>query len=193
MITMVLGGARSGKSSFAEKIAYKRGANDVVYLATAEIRDRKMAERIKKHQDSRPRGWKTVEEPYDLKNVFKSIATGQLVLLDCLTLYISNILIKNENKELNLIEDILQKELLVVIDIVSEKNIDLVVVSNLVGSGVVPASKLGREFRDIAGRINQLIAEKADEVYLSIAGLPIEIKALGLENLNKYSAKGGEF
>lgn len=190
MITLVLGGARSGKSTFAEKVAYQRGHDMVSYLATAEAVDQEMSERIKKHQELRPKTWQTVEEAYKLQDVFLSFPTDRVVLLDCLTIYISNILLKVSNNSSYNEEEIIMEELRGIINITREKNIDLIIVSNEVGSGVVPVSKLGRRFRDIAGRVNQLIASRADEVYLCVAGLPVEIKQIGMKNLNKYNLQG---
>ncbi|AZO95913.1 bifunctional adenosylcobinamide kinase/adenosylcobinamide-phosphate guanylyltransferase [Halocella sp. SP3-1] len=192
VITLVLGGARSGKSTFAEKIAYQKGRDMVSYLATAEAVDQEMSKRIKKHQESRPKTWQTIEEAYKLQDVFLSFPPGQVVLLDCLTIYISNILLKGNDNPSCHEEAIIVEELEGVINITREKNIDLIIVSNELGSGVVPVSKLGREFRDIAGRINQLIASEADEVYLCIAGLPVEIKEIGMRNLNKFKIQGDE-
>lgn len=190
MITLVLGGARSGKSTFAEKIAYQRGRDMVSYLATAEAGDQEMSERIKKHQEARPKSWQTVEEAYKLQDVFLSFPAGLVVLLDCLTIYISNILLKGNDNPSCHEEEIIVEELEGVINITREKNIDLIIVSNEVGSGVVPVSKLARRFRDMAGRVNQLIASRADEVYLCVAGLPVEIKEIGMKNLNKYNLQG---
>ncbi|MTI61594.1 MAG: bifunctional adenosylcobinamide kinase/adenosylcobinamide-phosphate guanylyltransferase [Firmicutes bacterium] len=190
MITLVLGGARSGKSTFAEKIAYQRGRDMVSYLATAEAGDQEMSGRIKKHQEARPKTWQTVEEAYKLQDAFLSFPAGRVVLLDCLTMYISNILLKGNDNPSCHEEDIIVEELEGVINITREKNIDLIIVSNEVGSGVVPVSKLARRFRDMAGRVNQLIASRADEVYLCVAGLPVEIKEIGMKNLNKYNIQG---
>lgn len=191
MVTLVLGGARSGKSSFAERIAYKKGARNVLYLATAEAKDQEMMERIKKHQQSRPEGWQTIEEAYDLKKIFMSLSSGQVILLDCLTLYVSNIILRDNQEVSSVAEDRIKQDLIDVINITRKKDMDLIIVSNIVGSGVVPPSKIGRRFRDITGRVNQLIARSADEVYLCIAGLPIEIKEIGLKNLEKFSVKEG--
>lgn len=199
MITLVLGGARSGKSSYAEKIAYYQGGSDVTYLATAEAKDKEMAKRIKKHRQQRPADWKTIEEPCCISRVFQSFSPGQVILLDCLTFFISNMLLqedKSKAKENNLDnlnkEEEIKRELKDVIKIIRQKDMEVIIVSNLVGSGLVPSSKLGREFRDIVGRVNQLIARAADEVYLCIAGLPIEIKEIGMNNLKKYQKIDGD-
>lgn len=192
MLTLVLGGARSGKSAFAEKIARKRGGSQVIYLATAEARDQEMADRIKKHRESRPATWQTVEEPYNLRNTFLSFSPEQVILLDCLTLFVSNCLLSEDNQNYDVLEEKIKQELKAVIKITRDRGLELIAVSNIVGTGLVPATETGRVFRDLAGRANQLVASKADEVYLCIAGLPVEIKEIGMKNLEKYSPREGD-
>ncbi|MFW6007005.1 MAG: bifunctional adenosylcobinamide kinase/adenosylcobinamide-phosphate guanylyltransferase [Halanaerobiales bacterium] len=207
MITLVTGGARSGKSSFAEKIVRKKGGNQVYYLATAEIRDEEMRNRVEKHRQQRPDEWETIEAPYEMAAAISRIPAGAVLLIDCMTVYISNLLLSNkcnssdseskelENSEKEDIESINQseKEKLIkkrveaVIEIINKKDIEAVIVANEVGQGIVPAYKLGRIYRDIAGRINQYLAEEAGEVFITFAGLPVEIKQLGQKNLEEYS------
>lgn len=191
---LILGGARSGKSSFAEKIAENLGKKVVVYLATAQALDQEMEERIKHHQNQRPKDWKTVEEPIEVNKVLESIEKGKTVLMDCLTLYISNMILKKE--ELNDDENNLQQKVDIEKEIIEEikkiittaqsKDLNLIIVSNEVGQGVVPNNELGRLFRDIAGRANQFTADKVDKVFLTVAGFPLDIKDISLKNKSDF-------
>ncbi|TDX52994.1 bifunctional adenosylcobinamide kinase/adenosylcobinamide-phosphate guanylyltransferase [Orenia marismortui] len=185
-LILVLGGARSGKSSFAEEIVTKLGGKDVTYIATSESRDQEMVDRIEKHRKSRPQEWTTIEEVKNIAQVLDRVNKGSVVLLDCLTLLISNLLLQGEDlaedeydfngqgREEEIIQEIEE-----IIAKVEEKNLILVIVSNELGQGLVPTYKLGRVYRDIVGRANQLLANSANEVYITYAGLPIEIKELG--------------
>ncbi|MFW6022926.1 MAG: bifunctional adenosylcobinamide kinase/adenosylcobinamide-phosphate guanylyltransferase [Halanaerobiaceae bacterium] len=193
MITLILGGARSGKSRFAEKMARYYGKDDVVYIATAEIRDDEMKERIRKHQFSRPDCWQTIEAPYRAAEEIGNLNKKQVILLDCMTVLVSNILMKGrdaDEKEKDFNFPGREEEIVGVVASILETarklELNLIIVSNQVGNGLIPVYKSGRDYRDIIGRVNQLIAEKADKVYLCTAGLPIEIKQEGIENLNKY-------
>lgn len=187
---LILGGARSGKSSFAEDIAEKLGKNEVVYLATAQALDQEMEDRIKYHQKQRPKEWKTVEEPIEVKEAVENIGRGKTILMDCLTLYISNIILKKEglnDKKNNLQQEVnIEKEIIgeikEIINTAKVKKMNLIIVSNQVGQGVVPNNELGRLFRDIAGRANQFVAHKVDRVFLMVAGFPIDIKELSCDN-----------
>lgn len=185
-LILVLGGARSGKSSFAEEIVTKLGGLDVTYLATSEVRDQEMADRVAHHQNSRPVEWSTIEESRYISDVLGDLNEGAVVLLDCLTLLISNLLLDDEefgegdygfnrrDKEEEIIVEVKR-----IIGEVKDRDLTLVVVSNEVGQGLVPPYKLGRVYRDIVGRVNQLVASEADEVYITYAGIPVEIKELG--------------
>lgn len=188
MITLVLGGARSGKSSFAEELAQKIGGDKVIYLATAEARDKEMKKRIKHHQKSRNKEWKTIEEPLALGEVLSSISDDEVVLIDCITIFLTNILFSNSS---NIEEIDFEKKEKIIMNKVEKlikesKNKEVIIVSNEIGMGVVPSNELGREFRDIAGRTNQYLAQKADEVYITIAGLPVELKELSEKIKDKY-------
>ncbi len=190
MITLVLGGARSGKSSFAERIAHYRGGRGVIYLATAEAGDQEMAARIEKHIQNRPQEWETVEESLQVSKVIAGINSEKVVLLDCITVLLSNLLLQGgvdnglniEEREAKIME-----EMQAIIEEAVKKNLELIMVSNEVGMGLVPGNKLGRVYRDIAGRVNKYLAENADEVYITFAGYPLEIKKQGLENLQKFT------
>jgi len=166
-ITLILGGARSGKSHFAEQMAFETGKNKI-YLATSQAFDGEMIDRINKHKTDRGNGWVTVEEPIDIKRVLKTSAdTDNVVLLDCLTLWISNLMMVERD-----ISDAF-KELC---DVLPELEGELILVSNEVGQGIVPDNAMARAFRDYAGRLHQDIAALADEVYFVTAGLPQKLK-----------------
>lgn len=178
-LVLVLGGARSGKSTFAEKLAQKIGDKDVIYVATAGCHDEEMAKRIEIHQKSRPQEWLTIEETKKVANVILQQGNNsKVILLDCLTLLTTNLLL-DEGIEPDLSkEEIIANEVKAIALNSKQVSADVIVVSNEVGLGLVPTYPLGREYRDVAGRANQLIASFADEVYFAIAGIPVEIKAL---------------
>ena len=186
MIKLILGGARSGKSSFAEKIAYTEGGKDVIYLATAEVKDEEMEKRVAKHQQDRPEVWETIEEPYQVSKVLGKSDQKQVVILDCITLLVSNLMLKKENKTMDEKEEFVMKEIKRLIKNAQKNKLKLILVANEVGMGIIPSHSLGREYRDIAGRVNQYLAQEAEEVYITWAGLPVEIKEIGLKNLAKY-------
>ncbi|PKM79259.1 MAG: bifunctional adenosylcobinamide kinase/adenosylcobinamide-phosphate guanylyltransferase [Firmicutes bacterium HGW-Firmicutes-13] len=179
---LVTGGARSGKSIFAENLARERGEK-VVYLATAAALDSEMVERIKAHRSLRPSGWKTVEETVKLVDVFDNIPEDtEVILLDCLTFWITNMMMdKNgegepEGEEVKELEAFLIDEARKLSEKLKEQKHSVIVVSNELGLGLVPAYVLGRIFRDAAGKANQLIARAADEVYFMVSGLPLKLK-----------------
>jgi adenosylcobinamide kinase/adenosylcobinamide-phosphate guanylyltransferase len=172
-ITFILGGARSGKSAFAEGVAKKY--NDVVYIATAEAKDDEMRERIRIHRARRPFNWKTVESPYHVDRVVSDFnGKADLVLIDCITFYITNMLLSTANSKQR------QMQILDEIDklrrVCRESRSDIIIVSNEVGLSIVPDNALSREFRDIAGCANQILAGEADEVYFMVAGIAQRIK-----------------
>lgn len=182
-LIFVTGGARSGKSTFAEKLASATGDN-VVYIATAIAFDDEMKDRIKKHRLQRPSCWLTVEAYKDMDKRLPPILAGKsAVLLDCITLMVSNIMLE-ENMDWECIStDKVQKVELAVsaeieklLKIVKKYDPLFIIVSNELGMGVVPPTVLGRAMRDIAGRINQLLAREADEVYFCVSGIPLKIK-----------------
>ena len=178
-IILVLGGARSGKSSFAENIVTELGGKDVIYLATAKAKDDEMTDRIAQHQADREAEWKTIEEEKAVSSILKDLAKGSVILLDCLTLLISNLLLSGEQStDYSKQEELIKNEISNIIEITKKRKLDLVIVSNEVGQGVVPAYKSGRIYRDLVGRANQKVAAEADEVYITYAGIPVEIKEL---------------
>lgn len=164
--TLVLGGARSGKSRFAESLVLGSGLKPV-YVATASAGDQEMAERIAEHRRRRGDQWLTIEEPVNLAAVLGGLARRKsAVLVDCLTLWLSNLMMR----ELDVPMEI--EELAGVIPLAGP----VVFVSNEVGLGLVPDTPLGREFRDHAGRLNQAVAARARHVYFIAAGLPLVLK-----------------
>jgi adenosylcobinamide kinase/adenosylcobinamide-phosphate guanylyltransferase len=171
-VTLVLGGARSGKSTHAERLVtgtLQGGApRPAVYIATAEAGDMEMATRIMAHRARRGVGWTTVEEPLKLAEVLEQVGShGQPVLIDCLTLWLSNLM--HAGEDVDQATDELVRSL-------DDHNQPVVLVSNEVGLGVVPDTPLGRTFRDAMGRLNMRIAERADRVILMAAGLPLTMK-----------------
>jgi len=168
-VTLILGGARSGKSTYALKLASKY--KKVAFIATCVGLDKEMRERIKLHKEARPKHWETFEEPQDLVKVLKKLDSRfDCVLIDCLTLLVSNLVLsgKSQAKIIKKMEELLLA--------INKKEIRVIMVSNDVGLGLVPTNKLGREFRDIAGRVNQLVASSSDEVFFIVAGIPMKIK-----------------
>lgn len=169
-IIFVLGGARSGKSSYAAKLA-DRLNKKVVFIATCQRLDKEMKRRIEIHRRNRPSYWQTFEEPSDVVSLLEKLSNRfKVIIIDCLTLLVSNLLLEGLND--NAIEDRIKK----IFSVLKKHKSASIVVSNEVGSGIVPRLKLGRRFRDLAGRVNQLAAEKADEVFFMISGIPLKIK-----------------
>ena len=171
-VTLILGGVRSGKSTTAEKMA--RGGQRVLFVATAEALDEEMERRIAAHRKSRPREWDTLEEPIDLIDALSPhLNRYDVFLLDCLTLWVSNLLLKNERHPD--VERIIVEAASRLLDMIESTHAAWILVSNEVGFGVVPASPLGRVYRDSLGRVNQLIASRADRVKLMVAGLSLDL------------------
>lgn len=183
MIVLVTGGARSGKSTFAETYAARLGVLGV-YIATSPVFDEELRERVRRHRQRReqsPFSWETHEIPYDLAGFLRglsfepAIGSGErVVLVDCLTLWLSNWLLKFEQEQP--MERTLEKvdEL---VDVLRSFPGTIMLVSNEVGYGIVPDNPLGRMFRDAAGIMNQRVAEASDQVFLVTAGIPVELKS----------------
>jgi len=167
-VTLVLGGARSGKSRYAEALCRAAGG-ERIYVATAEARDAEMRARVARHRAERAGdGWRTIEETMDLSGVLRREAAADRVLLvDCLTLWLTNHLLAGSD---------IGSEIDALVDAVTAPAGRLVLVANEVGFGIVPENRLARQFRDHAGRLNQRIAAVADEVTLVVAGLPVAVK-----------------
>ena len=177
-ITFITGGARSGKSSFALKEASKAKGRKA-YIATAEALDGEMKDRIEKHKLERSDEWNTYEEQIKVSDVLGDIK-GQYgaVLLDCLTLWLSNVLLHAEMdaQKHKSPEDSINEFIAGLTGLADTGGCALYIVSNEVGMGIVPENKLARKFRDLAGTLNRKVAEIADEVYLVTAGIPLQIK-----------------
>lgn len=166
-VTLVLGGARSGKSGFSERLANESGL-ERHYIATGRAYDDEMHERIARHRADRGGGWTTHEVPLDLVERLTEIdAPGRVILVDCLTLWLTNLMMDERD---------IDTAAAALVGRFGSLSAKLIVVSNEVGLGIVPDNKMAREFRDHAGRLHQRIAASADEVFLVAAGLPLRMK-----------------
>lgn len=182
---LVLGGARSGKSTFASRLASRLGGR-VLFVATATALDDEMRRRIAKHRMERPVEWVTLEAPTHLMQaVDGAVAPGDVVLVDCLTLGVFNLLYEIAGEGMDegqfddaAVREALQADLDGLISKCREAGAYLIVVSNEVGMGLVPPYPLGRSYRDLLGYANQYLARQADRVYYLFAGLPVELRAL---------------
>ena len=164
---LVLGGARSGKSAFAENLV-REAAQTPIYLATARADDEEMHERIYIHQERRGGSWLTVEEPLALVDTLRTEAlAGRAILVDCLTLWLTNLMMANAD---------IARESKALAECAIDLAVPVVFVSNEVGQGIVPADAMAREFRDHAGRLHQMMAATCKEVWFVTAGLPQKLK-----------------
>lgn len=172
----ITGGARSGKSVFAEKLTLEFGSA-LCYLATAQTLDSEMDQRVKRHRERRGEQWQTLEEPLDLSRALGECDDGryQAILLDCVTLWLSNLLFAYEGTTENLEEKVLA-DVRQLADTLRGMKTPLILVSNEVGMGIVPENALARLYRDIAGRANQILAAAVDEVHVVISGIPFRLK-----------------
>ncbi|MDQ2884471.1 MAG: bifunctional adenosylcobinamide kinase/adenosylcobinamide-phosphate guanylyltransferase [Chloroflexota bacterium] len=184
-LILVLGGVRSGKSTFAEQLA-RRSGRRVAFIATATAGDDDMQARIQRHQSVRPQGWHTIEEPLDLARAVHAAAeVADVLLLDCITLWVSNWLFAQEGiNDEEVVSERYYAGALAQIDALLEAfstltgQKTLVMVTNEVGLGIVPAYALGRIYRDVLGLVNQRLAAASERVYLMVAGLGVDIKRL---------------
>jgi adenosylcobinamide kinase/adenosylcobinamide-phosphate guanylyltransferase len=169
-IFFITGGARSGKSAFAEKLAGGQ-AGKRAYLATAQALDPEMAARIEKHRKDRDTAWDTYEEPIAVAELLKKLSGRyDVVLLDCLTLWLSNVMAHTDS------DGAVTSRSEALVTAIKEFNGACIIVSNEVGLGIVPDNPLARRFRDFAGILNQQVALAAHEVYFTAAGIPVKIK-----------------
>ena len=173
MLELILGGARSGKSRLAQRLASASGKR-VVYIATAQALDDEMASRIARHKTDRPCEWLIVEEPIALAKAIKQHTGPEVcVLVDCLTLWLTNLLLNDAS-------DALARERQALLDLLQETPDSIIMVSNETGLGVVPMGELSRRYVDEAGWLHQALAERCDRVILTVAGLPMVLKGAAL-------------
>lgn len=165
-VTLVVGGAASGKSAYAENLVAGTGRG-LVYLATAQVQDAEMQQKIERHQKERGHGWRTIEAPLDAGRSLAAIAGDQAVVLDCATMWLSNQLLAGNDL------DAAEAELMAGLALCAAP---VVIVSNEVGSSVVPENALARRFREAQGRLNQKLAARADLVVQVVVGLPVALK-----------------
>ena len=169
-VIFITGGARSGKSRLAEGLAEGFGA-PLAYIATGEAKDAEMRARIERHRSRRGTGWHTVEEPYYLAETVKQHdGHFKAMLVDCITLWLTNLLLRFDDRQ-----KVMDEVALFSASFPSLKT-PLILVSSEVGMGIVPENALARAFRDLAGEANELLAKAADEVYVTFSGLPLKLK-----------------
>ena len=177
-LIFILGGARSGKSSFAQSLA-ERSGKSATFIATAQALDGEMSTRIKKHQGDRPADWVTLEIPFNIPEYLQvNPIRTDTVLLDCVTLLVSNLLMRFTQDDLVDAEKTMQavdNEIDQLLSCIAEHEQDWIVISNEVGLGIVPAYQMGRVYRDLLGKANQRLARAADEVYWMAAGIAVPI------------------
>ncbi|MFC1977155.1 bifunctional adenosylcobinamide kinase/adenosylcobinamide-phosphate guanylyltransferase [Chloroflexota bacterium] len=179
--TLITGGARSGKSHFAQALALKSG-KPVLFVATAEAGDEEMRRRIEEHRRARPADWSTLEVTTHVGNeILQRIGEAQVVIVDCITLLVSNIFGQytdqtGEQIDASHVEKEVTTEITALLECINGIDASFIIVTNEVGMGLVPANQMGRLYRDLLGKANQLLAQQADEVYLLVAGLPMMIK-----------------
>ena len=182
-IILVTGGARSGKSNFAESLCIKQN-NRTAYIATSIPFDDEMKNRVKKHQESRPKEWKTYEIYKDIYSIVEELDNNHdTVIMDCVTLMVNNLMFtygievdKATSQELNELEEYIKEKIKKLMETIKKTNLYFVIVSNEVGMGIVPENKLSRIYADFVGRANQLIAKYSDEVYFVVSGIPMKVK-----------------
>lgn len=167
-LSLVLGGAASGKSAFAESLVLK-AEGERIYVATAQVFDDEMAEKIRRHRKTRGDGWRTIEEPLDLPEALAGVSAQQTILIDCVTLWLTNLILGAHDVDTH--TDALMQAL-------ENCPAPVVIVSNEVGQGIVPDNALSRQFRNAQGKLNQRIAQDADLVVAVMAGLPLVLKGV---------------
>lgn len=163
---LITGGARSGKSRLAEQKTLALG-RPAIYIATAQAHDTEMADRIALHQSRRDADWRTIEAPHDLPRALRDSDGGAPRLVDCLTLWLTNLMLAEDDWRAALDE---------LVKAIPEQSAPVIFVTNEVGAGIVPENALARAFRDAAGLVNQHIAEACDELWFCVAGHPLKVK-----------------
>lgn len=178
-ITLVMGGVRSGKSRFAQSLASQLGGDEVLFVATAQDRDREMHRRIEVHRADRPSAWRTIEYPLGVgQAVLGERPSETVILVDCLTLLVSNVICDGSQPDMDTAEKRVREETNALMDLAKFHKTHLVIVSGEVGCGIVPEHSLGRAFRDLLGMANQAIAAVADATYLMVAGQAMDVTTL---------------
>lgn len=170
--TLILGGMRSGKSRLAEKLAIESQL-PVTYIATATAQDEEMRQRIATHREQRPDHWQVVEEPLKLATALSSVTTEQCILLDCLTLWLTNLLLTDDSS-------LFAQEREAFLNVLPTLENRLIIVSNETNMGITPMGELSRRYCDEAGRLHQELAQHCDQVILTVAGLPHSLKGEAL-------------
>lgn len=196
-LTLILGGVRAGKSALAERLAAADGPR-VLYVATAEPLDDEMRIRIEAHRAGRPTTWTTLEAPLDPAGALSTAPEADAVLLDCLTVWTSNVLLRHldadafTRKEHARAEAEMMTRLDALLDWQQSSRVPLYIVSNEVGLGVVPPSPLGRAYADTLGRLNQRVAARAGRTLLVVAGLALDLRALGAVSIDAAAGRSVE-
>jgi adenosylcobinamide kinase/adenosylcobinamide-phosphate guanylyltransferase len=167
----VLGGCRSGKSSYALEAAHKLSGDNKIFIATCIPHDDEMKQRVTRHRQERSQAWKTIEAPLLLPEaIIENSRRADALIVDCLTLWISNLLMDSADSEK------IELQIPRLTDAITKSDCPIVLVSNEVGQGIVPENNLARQFRDLVGYVNQAVAGCADEVIWTVAGIPVKIK-----------------
>jgi adenosylcobinamide kinase/adenosylcobinamide-phosphate guanylyltransferase len=179
--TLIIGGARSGKSYYAQELA-RKASGRVLFVATAEAGDEEMRRRIEEHKIARPDTWRTLEVQTNVANrIRQEIGGAQVVIVDCVALLVNNILQPHYKAgggkaELRDIEKAVADEISALLQCFNQVKASFIVVSNEVGTGIVPADGMSRLYRDLLGKANQMLAQQADEVLMMVAGIPLPLK-----------------
>ena len=179
---LIIGGARSGKSRYAVELARKK-AEKVLFVATAEVGDEEMRQRIEEHKKARPATWRTLEVQIDVgRKIQQELGDAAVVIVDCIALLVNNVLsrhysVNNHTKGPKAIEKAVEDEINGLIACFRQVEANFIVVSNEVGTGIVPADEMSRLYRDLLGKANQMLAQHADEVLMMVAGIPLQLKS----------------
>ncbi|OGO17627.1 MAG: bifunctional adenosylcobinamide kinase/adenosylcobinamide-phosphate guanylyltransferase [Chloroflexi bacterium RBG_16_50_11] len=174
---LITGGARSGKSRLAQELAAK-AIGKVLFVATAEVGDEEMKRRISLHRKSRPKDWVTLEVTTHIgSRITKNIGPAKTVIIDCITLLVSNVFLQYDEKtEAQIVEKTVVAEINKLIDCIKKTEADFIIVTNEVGLGIIPGDKVSRLYRDLLGKANQMLAQHVNEVYFMVAGIPVYVK-----------------
>jgi adenosylcobinamide kinase/adenosylcobinamide-phosphate guanylyltransferase len=175
-IILITGGSRSGKSIYAQQIAESM-AEDRTYIATCPVVDEEMEERILKHREARrTRNWQTIEETTDLAAALTGAKGSPVILIDCLTLWVNNLMYQAELQKKDIREEDIVDRCRDILDACDTIYGTVIFVTNEIGMGIVPDNALSRRYRDLAGRCNQVMAHRADAVVFMVSGLPLKMK-----------------